>query len=173
MLTLNYHVEMPHWAEFVKLAQFRVIGWWGYVYGIFIGLSMVVIAKILAACEACDIDEHSALFGILAYFLVISAANFLWNNWFYRKSAKPAGATLGERKLIASIDSIEVIGPNIRNINKWRGIESISESKTVLTLWTDKTAGIIIPKSAFDSPKQQSEFMSFVEARVREAQTFS
>lgn len=166
LFQLTYTVDRRHWKEFNKLAYRRTMVWYRFAAGLFLGLSAVAVSAFFEHCRSCNIDSISATAGMAAFYVLACIIDYfryythLWN------SAGADGSVLGVRELIASDEGIQERKPHASTLFRWEAIEAMTEGKMIAVLWTDKMAGVIIPRNAFGSPEEIIAFQQFISARA-------
>ncbi|MDH3625952.1 MAG: YcxB family protein [Myxococcales bacterium] len=104
------------------------------------------------------------LFGGLLFLPIIGG--FLYNYTYGRRQAEPleSGDILGPKSYELTDEGVIFISRNANMVIRWAGIIAVEETPHHLFLWTDRCAGVILPKRSFDSPDQIAEFRAFAEA---------
>jgi YcxB-like protein len=169
LFTLSYRLEKQHRNQFNIAARRRVLGWWRYVYYVAAYLAMVASILFLGLCGRHVLDVKSAFAGMFAYIYLIWFVQFLYVKLYAHLSVRDNGSTLGERQLRASDQALDVAGPHFRESIDWQAVEGITERKSILVLWTDRSAGYIVPKAAFKTQEQLRAFQDFVGAKIDSA----
>ena len=83
-----------------------------------------------------------------------------------KKMPDKNGEILGEKTYILTDDGLKQISANSESFFKWNAFKSIEDNKKYIFLFVDKIAAFIIPKRAFQDPKEMTTFIDFVKTRT-------
>ena len=166
MREISFDITPSQQWEQGVLAMHRAQGWSAYLQPIGYLALLVILGLVPGYCSFCDLDERSFYAGLAAMYLAKLAFDYFLFRYIATMYAAPNGMILGERRLRADDNSIEVEGPHYKTVYSWSAIQGMSAGKSILVLWTDKGSGLIIPKSAFKSTAEFDDFKRNVETKA-------
>jgi hypothetical protein len=96
MFHVNYRYDTAHWLRFNRLVNRRVFAKHQWISTlIFVAVALAAFLR-LAACDTCNLDPYSWLFGVMAGTLAYVVAALAAHTLGRRKTLKPDGVYLGD-----------------------------------------------------------------------------
>ncbi len=159
MSSLKYRREKLHWMEFVGLAHRRSYGDALRLFVWATGAVPILIAMAVDVFWPGWLDQKSVLFGIFMTLLMMPVMGKIG----VRRHVRKAGWILGDREITLADEGLVDAGKSAALSVSWPAIEEVSVEKGVIVLWMDAASGIFIPRSAFASPEDETNFVAFAQ----------
>lgn len=173
-MDLTYTLEAKHFQDFSMAATRELVNVNGLLrqafWGLFVGL--IVGAAGLAAWMLTDdgIMIFGAFCGGAWFFWFINYITSLFVvRRFYTLAFSQDGLVLGPRQLSIDDNGVHLKSDVFSQDVSWTAIKSISLQHLVVVLWTDRAAGIFVPRSVFANRDQEKSFVSFIQSKLETA----
>jgi YcxB-like protein len=169
MYHLEYRVSLQHWAEYAGLVQTRTrrAG-----LGQRLGSSVVdaLVAGVLAGLGLYaahfyfDISDTLAMAMLGAFVLFYSLGIIVCARYSRARDAgNPArdGFLIGQRSTTVTDEYVEVLSDRVKTRFEWRAFERVERLPRMIVLWLEPGAGVVIPRTAFQSDGEAAGFFEF------------
>ncbi|WFU43932.1 YcxB family protein [Bradyrhizobium sp. CB82] len=87
-------------------------------------------------------------------------------SWQPARCRKDAGWVLGSREITMTEQGFVDAGNGTALSVDWPAIEGVSVARNIVVLWMDRTAGVFIPRIAFQSDDDERSFIEFAGKRA-------
>ncbi|OYU96584.1 MAG: hypothetical protein CFE21_09380 [Bacteroidetes bacterium B1(2017)] len=79
------------------------------------------------------------------------------------------GSILGKRKFSVTEEGLIEESDTNKNLQKWKGIQSIETSQNSIFIFVDTLAAYVIPKRFFKDQTEQENFIKLIEENIKNA----
>jgi hypothetical protein len=178
MIELTYRFDPKHLHLYQKLTNDRSAGRGRSgedTWGLFL-VSTLVVAAFLAGAEILFpglTGEPFAMAEFVAGFVtgiaVILAV--MWRRYYRvsRAALRTDGPTLSEHRLTVAADGLRTFSQLTEGYYRWPAFEEVTVEDGVIVLWIEPGAGVLVPRSAFDSSTTEAAFLQAVRGHIAAA----
>jgi len=169
-MILTYKLEAKHFQDFctaVNRELSHVNGLKGQlIWGSVVG-SIVAVAGLAGSALS---GSHMFYWGFFTGAWFFWLVDYVFRLLIGRRRAslmyKDDGLVLGDRQLTVDDSGVHINGDLFSEEVSWKAIKSLSLQHLVTVLWTDRAAGIFVPRSAFATPEEEANFVTFVQSKI-------
>jgi hypothetical protein len=142
------------------------------VYGL-IFITGLVLTFIVGVLQKLGVAGGGSPVGVVVGFGVGVAAVLIWAvAWSHRIEQwgenEEGGYVLGQRRLTANDEGVDLVGANYRTHFGWRAFEDFTENGGMALLWLDRGAAVIVPSSAFGDMLVRRAFLELARRKIRD-----
>ena len=176
MTELTYRLEPNHLAAYRRLAWDHALytrdggadwAWW------FFGLPFTA-ALVLAVCDQAfplvtgrPFAYTEFFAGFVLGYLTFYAISLLRYRRYVRLTTKPDGLTMGERRVQLTPDGLRSVSKLADGLYRWPCFIGLQVHDDIIVLWMEVGAGLVVPRSVFASPGQETDFINAVQGFLR------
>lgn len=158
---LQVEVEQKHFADLLRASRRRMYSAWRR-YGLMFVPPFVAggTGAWLAIVDGYDGNLGMGI-GALSWLAAYLATYFI--SCVPRPQVvEKGGMALGPVDLVFDGTGVAYRKPNYQSLMRWSGILDFYEQPNTFLLMTDRTAAILVPKSAFDTEQEAEAFRDYV-----------
>lgn len=169
-MQLQFECTQKHWIEYTTHAQQRALGHRSWAMWLTVWVLLVVVGVVvLQLCSVCRAQAAAFTIGVLAAAWATLAYTLFATNPIMKRYLRPGGVMLGHRTLTMSRDGLRIEASNFEARYTWAIFDTITVHKTIVVLWTDPAAGVLIPKDAFENPEARAAFVEQATSHIAAA----
>ena len=169
MYHLEYRVGLQHWSEYADHVQARSRRA-GFARRLSASIIDALVAGALAGLGLYGAHYYFEISDTLAYAILVAFVVFYSLGIIVclryvrtREAGNPSrdGFMLGQRTATFSDDGVDVSSDRTKTRYEWRAFERVERFPRMVVLWLEPGAGLIVPRSAFQSDGEAAGFVEF------------
>ncbi len=169
MYHLQYRIGLQHWSEYAEQAQARSRRS-GFARRLGSSIVDALLAGVVAGLGLYGAHYYFEISDTLAYAMLAAFVVFYtlgiivcFRYLRAREAGNPGrdGFLLGQRTATFTDENVEVSSDRGMTRYEWRAFERVERFPRFIVLWLEPGAGLLLPRSAFQSEGEAAGFVEF------------